>query len=81
MPDSRDRAKKWKKNAETTAAIGMPKIAPEMPAIFEPMSTEPRTTIGWMPTAPDIRRGWRMFIVTNQPMPMMISVGQRGPRA
>ena len=60
--------------------MGMLKIAPMMPAIFEPMSTEPRTTMGWMPTAPDIRRGWRMFIVTNQPMPMMISVGRKGLR-
>src|SRR5690349_1583176 len=46
------RCRKWKKNDETTAAIGMPKMAPGIPAIFEPMRTEPRTTIGWMPTAP-----------------------------
>ena len=67
----------WKNNAEITAAIGIPKIAPAMPAIFEPMTTETSTTIGWMPTEPDISRGWRMFIVTNQPMPMRTSTGRR----
>ena len=40
VPPSRDRATQWKKNAESTAAIGMPKIAPAMPAILEPMTTD-----------------------------------------
>ena len=52
-----------------TAAIGMAKIAPGMPAILTPTSTEPRTTIGWMPTR-CMSRGWRMFMTTNQPTPM-----------
>ena len=35
-----DRCRKWKKNAETTAAIGMPKMAPGMPAMRDPMRTD-----------------------------------------
>ena len=81
MPPSRDRPNQWKKNAERTAAIGMPKIAPTMPAILPPMTTDARTTIGWMPTAPDISRGEMMFIVTNQAMPITISTGSDGRRA
>ena len=50
-----------------TAAIGMPKITPGMPAIRPPISTDPRTTIGWIPTAPCMIRGWSTFITTNQP--------------
>ena len=50
-------------------------MAPAIPAIFEPMTTDARTMIGWMPTAPAISRGWRTFIVTNQPMPMMTRTG------
>ena len=57
----------------------MPKIAPAIPAILAPTTTDPRTTIGWIPTEPAISRGWRTFIVTNQPMPMMIATGSTGP--
>ena len=64
--------------ADTTAAIGIPKIAPGMPAIRPPMRTEPRTTIGWMPTAPCMIRGWRTFITTNQPTPIRMIVGHDG---
>ena len=82
-PGSRDatlrsvlaRFRKWKKSADSTAAIGIPKITPAMPATFEPMRTEPRTTIGWMPTAPCMIRGWSTFIAMNQPMPMIRAVG------
>ena len=63
-------------NADTTAAIGIPKIAPGMPAIRPPMRTEPRTTIGWMPTAPCMIRGWRTFMTTNQPAPIRMSAGR-----
>ena len=45
------------------------------PAIRPPMRTEPRTTIGWMPTAPCMIRGWRTFMTTNQPAPIRISAG------
>ena len=58
-----------------TAAIGMPKIAPVMPAILEPMSTEPRTTMGWIPTAPAMTRGWSTFITRNQPTPITMIAG------
>ncbi len=57
----------------------MPKIAPDTPAIFEPMITEPRTTIGWRPTASAISRGWRTFMTTNQPTIMIASVGRMSP--
>ena len=43
------------------------------------MSTEPRTTIGWIPTAPCMSRGWRTFITTNQPMPIRMSAGSSAP--
>ena len=42
---------------------------------IDPTTTEPRTTMGWIPTAPAIRRGERMFIVTNHAMPMTMSTG------
>ena len=71
------RCRKWKKKADTTAAIGIPKIAPGMPAIREPIRTEPRTTIGWMPTAPCMIRGWRTFMTTIQPAAIRMSVGTR----
>ncbi len=45
------------------------------PRSAQPISTEPRTTIGWMPTAPCMIRGWRMFMTTNQPMPMRTIAG------
>ncbi len=48
----------------------MPKIAPGTPAIRDPTSTDPRTTIGWIPTAPCMIRGWSTFMTTIQPMPM-----------
>ena len=54
----------------------MPKIAPMIPPTFEPMSTEPRTTIGWMPTASCMSRGWRTFMTMNQPTPMHAIVGR-----
>ena len=76
VPFSRDRPNQWKKNTDRTAAIGIPKIAPAMPAILPPMTTEARTTIGWMPTAPDIIRGEMTFIVTNHAMPITISTGR-----
>jgi hypothetical protein len=41
-----------------------PEDRPGMPAMREPMSTEPRTTIGWMPTAPCMIRGCRTFMTT-----------------
>ena len=50
-------------------------MAPAMPAILPPITTDARTTIGWMPTAPDISRGEMTFIVTNQAMPMTIRTG------
>ena len=59
-----------------TAATGMPKMAPGMPAIFEPIITEPRTATGWSPTASDISRGWTMFMSTNQPTTMMAMTGR-----
>ena len=45
------------------------------PAIRLPIRTEPRTTIGWMPTAPCMIRGWRTFITTSQPAPIRITAG------
>ena len=75
----RPRSQEWKKNADRTAAIGMPKIAPGMPAIRSPMRTEPRTTIGWIPTASCMSRGWRTFMTTNQPMPMRMIAGTSAP--
>ena len=39
------------------------------------MTTDARTTIGWMPTEPDIRRGEMTFIVTNHAMPMTTRTG------
>ena len=75
MPLSRDLPYQWKKNADRTAAIGIPKMAPTMPAIFDPMTTEASTTIGWMPTAPDMRRGEMTFMVTNHAMPMRMRTG------
>ena len=62
-----------------TAATGMPKIAPDTPAIFEPMITEARTTIGCSPTASAISRGWRTFITMNQPTIMIAKVGRIRP--
>src|ERR1035437_1401957 len=58
-----------------TAATGMPKMAPGMPASLEPIMTEPRTATGWRPTASAMRRGWMMFINTNHPTTMMIMAG------
>src|SRR5664279_3252891 len=58
-----------------TAATGMPKMAPGIPASLDPTITEPRTTTGWRPNASAIRRGWMTFISTNQPAIMMISTG------
>ena len=55
--------------------MGIPKIAPGTPAMREPMSTEPSTTMGWMPTAPCMIRGWRTFITTIQPAPIRIAAG------
>ena len=72
-PDVRCRNSSAK--ADTTAAIGIPKIAPGMPAIRPPMRTEPRTTIGWIPTAPCMIRGCRTFITTSQPAPIRMIVG------
>ena len=40
-----------------------------------PMRTEPRTTIGWMPTAPCMIRGCMMFMTTNQPTAIRAMVG------
>ena len=79
VPWSRERATQWKNSAEITAAIGIPKIAPAMPAILPPMTTDARTTIGWMPTEPANSRGEMMFIVTNQAMPIRIRTGTTGP--
>ena len=76
-PVARTCPRMWKKNAETTAAIGMPKIAPAIPPIFEPMRTEAMTTIGWMPTACSISRGWSTFMTMIQPIAIAISVGSR----
>ena len=39
----------------------MPKTAPGIPAIRPPITTEPSTTIGWMPTEPAISRGWMKY--------------------
>jgi hypothetical protein len=58
-----------------TAATGMAKMAPGMPASLLPIMTEPRTTTGWSPTASAMSRGWMMFISTNQPMTMMTRTG------
>src|SRR6185369_13237013 len=69
------RCRKWKKNADTTAAMGIPKIAPGIPAILEPMRTDPRTTIGWIPTAPCMIRGCRTFMTSSHPTPMIAIVG------
>ena len=46
-----------------------------------PMSTDPRTTIGWIPTAPCMSRGWRTFMTTNQPTPMSMIGREQGVRA
>ena len=75
------RCRKWRRKADTTAAIGIPKIAPGMPAIRPPMSTEPRTTIGWMPTAPCMIRGWSTFMTTSQPTPIRMIAGSDRRRA
>ena len=40
------------------------------------MSTDTRTTTGWMPTESAITRGWMMFMTTNQPTTMMTRIGQ-----
>ena len=44
-----------------------------------PISTEPRTTIGWMPTAPCMIRGWSTFMTTSQPAPIRMSAGSAAP--
>src|SRR3954466_15557321 len=46
-----------------------------MPATFDPMSTDPRTTIGWIPTACAMSRGWTTFMTRNQPTPIAIRAG------
>ena len=61
------------KTALMTAAIGRPKIAPAMPATFEPIRTLAKTMIGGIPTASAIRRGWTMFMITNQPIAIPMS--------
>ena len=39
------------------------------------MSTETRTTTGWMPTVLAMTRGCTMFMVTNQPTAMTMMMG------
>ncbi len=79
VPCSCDLATQWKNSAEITAAIGMPKTAPAIPAIRRPTTTDPSTTMGWMPTAPAMSRGWRTFMVTNHATAIRIRTGTTGP--
>ena len=50
-------------------------MAPGMPAMRNPISTDPSTTTGWIPTVSRMIRGWRMFITTNQPTTIATNVG------
>ena len=57
----------------------MPKIAPGMPAILIPTSTEPRTTIGWIRSDVAMIRGWSQFMITrNQPTPTTMLDAEHG---
>ena len=73
----RRRLSACRNSAEITAAIGMPKIAPGMPAILSPTSTEPRTTIGWIRSDVAMIRGWSQFMTTSQPMATTIVDAER----
>ena len=79
-PVCRCRGRTCRNSAEITAAIGMPKIAPGMPATLRPTSTEPRTTIGWIRSEVDMIRGWSQFMTTSQPIATTIADRERGLR-